>query len=204
MKFLLGILVCLILIGGGALAFVKTGRATIAASTPPDVLDRVAISAKVHAVARGAAGLNVQIPSDAAAAKRGWEHFDDNCLPCHGAPGVKAAEFAEGMNPHPPDIDGPIVQHYSDAELVWIVKNGIRATGMPGFGVNHKDEEIADLVAWVRHSPHLSPDERKAISAAAPGEHHHHGEGEEHEGGEGHEHGAAEHAAPPSPAPHHH
>src|SRR5438105_8725257 len=102
MKFLLGILVGLVLIGVGALAFVKTGRATIAASTPPDVLDRLAISAKVHAVSRGAGGLSVQIPSDAAAATRGWHHYDDNCMPCHGAPGVKAAEFAEGVNPHPP------------------------------------------------------------------------------------------------------
>jgi mono/diheme cytochrome c family protein len=69
-----------------------------------------------------------------------------------------------------------------------VIKNGIRATGMPGFGVNHKDEEIAAIAAFVRNTPHLSPEERKDLAAAAPHEDHH------HEGA----------AAPGEEEPHHH
>jgi mono/diheme cytochrome c family protein len=100
----------------------------------------------------------------------------ENCLRGHGAPGVKRAEFAEGMNPTPPDIDGAL-QTYTDAQLFWVIKNGIRATGMPAFGVNHKDDEIAAIAAFVRHTPKLSPEERKELAGAAPHDDHHHESG---------------------------
>jgi mono/diheme cytochrome c family protein len=191
MKFLLAILVVLLVVGGAAAFVVKTGRLPIAATTPPDFVDRVAVTAKFKAVVRGAAGLQVTVPADPASVSRGREHYVENCLPCHGAPGVKPEEFAEGMNPKPPDIDGSL-QNYNDAQLFWVIKNGIRATGMPGFGVNHKDDEIGHIAAFVRHTPHLTPEERKELAAAASHEdHHHEGEGE---------HAPEEHEA----EPHHH
>jgi mono/diheme cytochrome c family protein len=186
-KFLLGIVVLLLLVGAAAAFVIETGRVPIAATTPPDVVDRVAITAKFKAVVHNAAGLQVTLPADAASVAKGRDHYVENCLPCHGAPGVKPAEFAEGMNPKPPDIDGQL-QNYNDAQLFWVIKNGLRATGMPGFGVNHKDEEIAAIAAFVRHTPHLSPEERKDLAAAAPHEDHH------HEGA----------AAPGEEEPHHH
>lgn len=191
MRILLWIVVLLLLVGAAAAFVIETGRVPIAATTPPDVVDRVAITAKFRAVVHNAAGLQVTLPADAASVAKGREHYVENCLPCHGAPGVKPAEFAEGMNPKPPDIDGQL-QNYNDAQLFWVIKNGIRATGMPGFGVNHKDEEIAAIAAFVRHTPRLSPEERKDLAAAASHEdHHHEGEGE---------HAPEEHGA----EPHHH
>lgn len=170
-KFLLAVVVVLLVVGAAAAFVVQTGRLPLAATTPPDVVDRVAMTAKFKAVQRGGDGLRVTLPADAASVARGREHYVENCLPCHGAPGVKPAEFAEGMNPRPPDIDGPL-QVYSDAQLFWVIKNGLRATGMPAFGVNHKDEEIAAIAAFVRRTPHLTPEERQALAAAAPHEHH--------------------------------
>jgi mono/diheme cytochrome c family protein len=171
-QFLLGIVVVLLVAGAAGAFLVHTGRLPIAATTPPDVVDRVAMTAKFEAVRRNGAGLKVTLPSDPASLARGREHYVENCLPCHGAPGVKRAEFAEGMNPAPPEIDGPL-QGYNDGQLFWVIKNGIRATGMPAFGVNHTDEEIAAIVAFVRHSPRLTPDERKDLAAmASPRDHH--------------------------------
>jgi mono/diheme cytochrome c family protein len=186
-KTLLVILVVVALAGGAGAFFVHTGRLPVAATTPADLVDRIAMTAKFEAVRRGGNGLQVTLPTDAASIARGREHYVENCLPCHGAPGVKPAEFAEGMNPRPPDIDGPL-QTYTDAQLFWVIKNGLRATGMPAFGVNHKDEEIAAIAAFVRRTPHLTPEERQELAAAAPHEDHHH-EGE---------------AQPPEAAPHHH
>jgi mono/diheme cytochrome c family protein len=94
-KFLLGIVVVLLLVGGAAVFVVETGRVPVAATRPPDVVDRVAMTAKFKAVLRGGAGLQVKLPADSASIARGREHYVENCLPCHGAPGVKAAEFAE-------------------------------------------------------------------------------------------------------------
>src|SRR5438876_261289 len=83
---------------------------------------------------------------------------------------------------------------------------------MPAFGVNHKDEEIRDIVAFVRHVPQLTDAERQALKTGAGLEEHHHEAGEEHHGEEaeeGHAHGEAGHGASPGPgasasAPPHH
>jgi mono/diheme cytochrome c family protein len=69
---------------------------------------------------------------------------------------------------------------FIDAELFWVIKNGIRMTGMPAFGVNHKDEEIRHIVAFVRHVPQLTDAERQALKTGAGEEHHHDGEEAEH------------------------
>ena len=185
-KALLVVLVVLLIAGGAGAFLVHTGRLPIAATNPPDLVDRIAMTAKFEAVRRGGNRLQVTLPTDAASLAEGREHYVENCLPCHGAPGVKRAEFAQGMNPTPPDIDGAL-QTYTDAQLFWVIKNGLRATGMPAFGVNHKDDEIAAIAAFVRHTPKLSPEERKALAAAPPEDHHH------------------ESGAPPAEAePHHH
>jgi len=189
-KFLLAILVVLLVAGGAGAFLVHTGRLPVAATTPADLVDRIAMTAKFEAVRRGGNGLQVTLPTDAAALVRGREHYVENCLPCHGAPGIKPAEFAQGMNPTPPDIDGAL-QNYTDAQLFWVIKNGLRATGMPAFGVNHKDDEIAAIAAFVRHTPKLSPEERKDLAMAVPREDHHHeseGEAAPHEHGEGEPH----------------
>ena len=172
-RFLLAVLAVLLVLAGIGAFFVHTGRLPVAATTPPDLVDRIAMTAKFEAVRRGGNGLQVTLPTDAASLAEGREHYVENCLPCHGAPGVKPAEFAQGMNPTPPDIDGAL-QNYTDAQLFWVIKNGIRATGMPAFAVNHKDEEIAAIAAFVRRTPRLTPEERKELAAAAPHDDHHH------------------------------
>ena len=173
LKFLLAVLAVVVLAGGVGAFLVHTGRLPLAATTPADLVDRIAMTAKFEAVRRGGNGLQVTLPTDAAAVARGRDHYVENCLPCHGAPGVKPAEFAQGMNPAPPDIDGAL-QNYTDAQLFWVIKNGLRATGMPAFGVNHTDDEIAAIAAFVRRTPKLTQEERKELAAAASQEAPHH------------------------------
>jgi mono/diheme cytochrome c family protein len=144
------------------------------------------------------------VSKDPNAVALGLTHYRENCLPCHEVPGVDAAEFHEGMNPSPPDMDAQAVQHQSDAELFWVIKNGIRMTGMPAFGGNHNDEEIRHIVAFVRHVTQLTDAERQALKSGAGEEHHHDAEA----GEEAPSRGAGSPAASPAPAasasPHHH
>ena len=72
------------------------------------------------------------------------------------------------MNAIAPDIDGAL-QGYTDGQLFWVIKNGIRATGMPAFAANHTDEEIAAITAFVRRTPRLNPQERQELAAVARG-----------------------------------
>jgi mono/diheme cytochrome c family protein len=195
MKFLAGVVLTL-LIGLAVCGFVLgTGRFNVAATAPPDFTDKLAPWVLDKSIERRARDITDAVARDPGAVGRGMSHYRENCLPCHGAPGVDAAEFPEGMNPTPPDIDSPTLQHATDAELFWVIKNGIRMTGMPAFGVNHKDEEIRDIVAFVRHATQITDAERQALKTGAGLEEHHHGEA-----GEDHLHGAETPAASPSPA----
>jgi mono/diheme cytochrome c family protein len=203
MKFFAGVVVTvLVVLAIGGFVF-ATGRFNVAATAPPDFTDKLAPWVLDKSIERGAKSVTDAISKDPGALARGMSHYRENCLPCHGAPGVDPAEFHEGMNPAPPDIESQDVQHGSDAELFWVIKNGIRMTGMPAFGGNHNDEEIRHIVAFVRHTPQLTDAERQALKSGAPEEHHHDaGAGEE-----AHSHGAASPAASPAPAasasPHH-
>jgi len=127
------------------------------------------------------------------------------CFGCHGAPGHELSEIAQGLNPKPPKLDAEDVQAGSDAELYWVVKNGLRMTGMPAFGPTHEDKELWSIVAFLRRLPKLKPQEYDAMVEAAglqkgEEEHEHHhahepGLGEEEEGTQPpheHEHGPNE------------
>jgi mono/diheme cytochrome c family protein len=204
MKFFLGVVFTLLVglaIGGFVFA---TGRYNVAATAPPDFTDKLAPWVLEKSIERGAKSVTDPVSKDPNAVALGLTHYRENCLPCHEVPGVDAAEFHEGMNPSPPDMDAQAVQHQSDAELFWVIKNGIRMTGMPAFGGNHNDEEIRHIVAFVRHVTQLTDAERQALKSGAGEEHHHGAEA----GEEAPSRGAGSPAASPAPAasasPHHH
>lgn len=57
------------------------------------------------------------------------------------------------MYPRAADLTRKRVQSYSDQELFWIIKNGIRFTGMPAFGKVEAANNIWGLVKYVRTLP---------------------------------------------------
>ena len=78
------------------------------------------------------------------------------CVHCHGGPGAKWSKFSEGLNPGPPDLKD-IANERSTAEIFWVVKNGIRMTGMPSFGkVGLADDQLWRLAAFVKAIPKVS------------------------------------------------
>ena len=89
--------------------------------------------------------------------KAGAQEFaEEGCANCHGAPGVKPEKFARGMDPDPPDL-GRVGRKADPAAIFWVVKHGIRMTGMPGFGDHVKDEDIWKLTAFVKQMSGTSP-----------------------------------------------
>ena len=111
----------------------------------------------------------------------GMAHYRENCVICHGAPNVPSSELAQGLNPPAPKLHTDDTQALKDGELFWIIKNGIRMTGMPAFGETHSDEEIWHIVTFVRHLPAITDKERAVLKSAIGGEEEHHHEGAEEE-----------------------
>ncbi|MGY3622520.1 c-type cytochrome [Bradyrhizobium sp. USDA 10063] len=100
----------------------------------------------------------------------GAGHFDGGCAPCHGSPGEPSNPTVERMLPPPPSLS-QAASSWSDAELFWIVKNGIKYTGMPSWVALEREDEVWAMVAFLRALPGMRADEyRKLARVAAPGE----------------------------------
>ncbi len=116
----------------------------------------------------------------------GRDHWIDHCAQCHGLDGSGNTDIGRNVYPKAPDMRAAATQNLSDGELYYIIANGVRFTGMPGWGREHSPEETWQLVSFIRHLPHLAPEEleqmkRQAPAGAAGGEHHHHDAEEEHQ-----------------------
>jgi mono/diheme cytochrome c family protein len=92
----------------------------------------------------------------------GMVRYHELCVSCHGAPGVKVSATGQGLNPYPPELAGEGGDE--PAELFWVVKNGIKMTGMPAYGVTYGDEEIWEIVAFLKLMPELSPTEYEELA----------------------------------------
>jgi len=126
-----------------------------------------AMERSVHAHARSLtipAGVDVRDPKLAAQAA---DDYREMCLLCHGAPGEKAAFWTAGMVPPAPALADPQERRWSDAELYWIIKNGIKDTAMSAFGKTHDEQELWALTALTRQLPGMSAAQFRALSHEA-------------------------------------
>jgi mono/diheme cytochrome c family protein len=85
-----------------------------------------------------------------ASVDEGDKLYGIECAMCHGPDGHTPTDSGRWMYPRASDLTSPVAQQYSDRELFWIVKNGIRLSGMPAFGRVESDEHIWNLVHYVR------------------------------------------------------
>jgi mono/diheme cytochrome c family protein len=89
-------------------------------------------------------------------AGRGLGLYREHCLRCHGAPGVAPEPFALGMNPVPANL-AHTSRERSPAELYWTMKFGLKMTGMPAWEFRLREDDLWDLVAFLKVLPLLSP-----------------------------------------------
>ena len=104
------------------------------------------------------------------------DHFADHCATCHGNRGDGKTMIGEGMFPPPPDLRAEATQRLTDGEIMNIIREGIRFTGMPGFGGG--DADNWKLVHFIRHLPSLTENERTFMNEmnnleGKPNEHEH-------------------------------
>lgn len=95
--------------------------------------------------------------------EKGLRHYQANCIMCHGAPSVDAKELAQGLYPRAPSLELEMTQKKSDGMLYRMVSHGIRMTGMPGFSPTHNEEELWNVIAFLRHLPNLTEKEKHML-----------------------------------------
>ncbi|MEE8118613.1 MAG: alpha/beta fold hydrolase [Gammaproteobacteria bacterium] len=80
--------------------------------------------------------------------------YDQMCTKCHLSPGVTDTEMRTGMYPQPPNLSREDPENPKEA--YWIIKHGIKMSGMPAWGPSHSDEDIWNMVAFLQVLPDLS------------------------------------------------
>jgi mono/diheme cytochrome c family protein/ketosteroid isomerase-like protein len=177
----------------GALV-VASGAISVAADEPhSSLVFGVLDSARERSIEARVDGIQVPSLDDPDRVRRGAGNYDAMCAKCHLAPGMNPTELSAGLSPTPPNLakDAPA----DAAEAFWIIKHGIKSTGMPAWGKHMEDQYIWDVVAFLRKQPSLSAEQYQAEVAASGGHSHGGGEsaGHSHEEGDDHEEGSAEH-----------
>jgi mono/diheme cytochrome c family protein len=149
------------------------------ASTPSKV-ESSAVNEVKHEITVGGKDVKNPVPFSADAAKEGQEHFGHHCGICHGLDGQSTGvPFAAKMQPPVADLSTKDVQDYADGQLKWIIENGIGPSGMPGWKGILTNEEMWNIVHYIRHLPAKGSLGEPAIYKE---------EAEEHEHAEGHHH----------------
>lgn len=111
--------------------------------------------------------------------RRGAGNYAAMCEGCHLAPGEAPGEIQRGMYPAPPDLSRGTAR--SAAEIFWIVKHGLKMTGMPAWGRSMGDAPIEAMTAFVLRLPAMSPEDYRAWVDASPGHDHGGGPSDEEE-----------------------
>lgn len=114
----------------------------------------------------GARSLKNPLEATPLAIAESRDHFADHCATCHGNSGDGKTQINAGLYPPAPDMREAVTQDLSDGELFYIIKNGIRFTGMPGWGGS--DEDNWKLVLFIRHLPQLTKQEMDFMSEINP------------------------------------
>jgi len=127
-------------------------RFTLSALAEPGTSETYLATKVKHILIRSSSrGPMPPAPSDIKASiEEGEKLFGTECAACHGLDGHKPTDAGRWMYPRSADLISADVQTYSDRELFWIVKNGIRFSGMPAFGNVETDEHIWNLAHFLR------------------------------------------------------
>ena len=155
-----------IIVAVAAAVYLFGGFYNVAAQEEPAPVAWVLTHVRAASIDRHATDQPPGSLDDPAMVRKGAQLFATlGCLGCHGGPGVKWLKFTEGMQPYPPDLK-EIVGGIEPRQLFWVVKHGIKMTGMPSFGASGvADQDIWAIVAFLKKLPTVSDTDFKAWSS---------------------------------------
>jgi len=164
MKFIQGFLTALIVLAISAVAVAYSGVVNVAAGAPePGILQWFLSTTMKHSVKSHAREVTASVEPTDQRAREGFRIYRAACVYCHGAPKQDPGDIGKGLNPKPPYL-GDTVGGWTNAELFWIVKHGIKMSAMPAWGRSLDDGALWDLVAFLEQLPRLTPEAYQQLS----------------------------------------
>jgi mono/diheme cytochrome c family protein len=165
----IGGLILLILIL--CVVFIRSGAYNVAADVPHATLTHSVVEKfRTASIERRSAHIEVPPLGDAALITSGAGNYDAMCAGCHLKPGVDATEMSRGLYPAPPNFT---TRPPGDpAAAFWVIKHGIKMSGMPAWGKSMEDEYVWGLVAFLKELPGMSTDRYRELVEASGGHQH--------------------------------
>ena len=167
--FLIGFISAFALILVAGFAYIELGLAPVATSSPPLPFERlitgIALDARVGKEAPPSSPIH---PSDDVYLA-GAQVYENNCVVCHGLPGQEQTAIAKGEFPKPPKLlEGKGVSDDPAGVTYWKVANGIRLTGMPGFGGSLSTDQMWQVSLLLANSDKLPSKVLSALQSPTP------------------------------------
>lgn len=171
MKYLSGAVAVIAILIIGGLLFTYSGMYNMSAMVHHDKLTLWMMNTVRDNSIKHNSNDNIKIPdlSDSTLIRMGFEHYREMCVGCHGGPGLEQSEIAKGLYPSPPMLS-KVADEWTPQQLFWITKNGLKMTGMPGFGPTHTDDKIWAIVAFTQKLKNMSEEQYKALDNSTKGE----------------------------------
>ncbi len=156
-KVLLGALLMLVTLLLSALAVMWLGLTPVNADGTHSSLEARIMPLALHAsIVRHASADTNHIAANEENLKAGANTYKAMCARCHSTPGDNPSAYGQSFYPPAPQLLGGM-PNYTDSQLFWTIKHGIRNTGMLAWGSMLSDEEIWQLVSLLKNSRDLPP-----------------------------------------------
>jgi mono/diheme cytochrome c family protein len=168
------LLLLLVVLGSAAVATViYSGIVNVAADEPHSNLVYWLLEAtRETSIKRAAEDIEVPDLADPELLLSGGVDYNFMCANCHLKPGQKESDMSVGLYPAPPNltiIGQSNDEQGDDAQIArqkfWVIKHGIKASGMPAWGKTHDDKRIWAMVAFINRLPTLTPEQYQIITA---------------------------------------
>jgi hypothetical protein len=182
-------LLLILLAGVFAAGYIYSGHYSVAADVPHNKLTYWLLEA-VRERSIAAASRDIEVPelSDSNLLLEGGPDYNEMCAGCHLEPGKTESDLSVGLYPTPPNLsasaDGHDHSHSkagdgSEAEQLarrqfWVIKHGIKASGMPAWGLTHDEGRIWAMVAFLQQLPNLTAEQYQVLTARDETEEHGH------------------------------
>ena len=142
-QFFIGMILGWIVLPLIGLLYLRFAYVPVAVNGPVIPFEELLAGTAVQARIAREAPKTAAIPATEENLLAGARIYREQCVQCHGLPGAAPSTAAKGMYPPPPQFferkqmgNDPVGQNY------WIVANGIRLTGMPGYRQSLNEQQL--------------------------------------------------------------
>lgn len=166
--FLAGALSVAIILAVVAFVALRQAHGFSALETPSGIERWVAGTARHFAMPSAAKSAVNPIPDSPEVLIEARAHWADHCASCHANNGGGDTEMGKHSYPSAPDMRASQTQDKTDGELFFIIQNGVRMSGMPGWAAPGHEEDSWKLVRFIRYLPHLTAQEELDMQKLNP------------------------------------